>query len=256
MNPTTKPQSIKCENKFLRLLSSCLSPLVALTSLTIEQKDKSNSPGPAQKCAALLAAVTGRFATLSQTSTVNSRFFVGAALLIASPWIKDLCFLFDPKEGFPLSSEVMQAIRAGSPPEGHWYYVNWHWFLATIDDPLTTLIQFIGIFFFFPAKYSPSYFIGIPVGYNLGTIIWFCFCTSPKEVNTNAPWSFALMGIALTGALIFSYEYLVHRYYHTWLRCRAAIIRLVDLPNTDKEIREHYLNIELDNVENFQSRLF
>lgn len=198
---------------------------------------------------------TGHFATLLQTYPVNSRFFLGVGLIIASFWIKNFCFLFDPSVGFPLSQDVVVQLKAGIVPEGHWYYINWHWFLATIDDTLTTLVQFVGAFLIAPApkKYPPSYFFGIPIGYHLGTLIWLCYITSPAEGNSNAPWTFALMGVALTLALISSYEYLVHRYYHDFLRSVAALKSLiVHLPaNVPIQTKEQAFDMEM---KNFQSK--
>lgn len=197
---------------------------------------------------ALLPVDTGRTAisliqTLVKTYPVNFKFFFWVGVLCASPWIKDVCFLFDPHAGF-----------INRVPQNDWYYVNWHWFLSTVDDPLKTSVQFLAVFFLFPARFAPAYFVGIPLGDHVGTIIWYCFCTSPKEVNTMPPTSFALMGIALTIAILFSYEYLVHRYYHRWLRCKAALLALYDLPGTDKStVKPHFIT-ELNNAETFQSR--
>lgn len=202
-----------------------------------------------------LHVVTGHFATLLQTYPVNSRTFFGVGLIITSFWIKDIFLLFDPSVGFPLSEDVVVQLKAGIVPEGHWYYINWYWFISQIDEPLTSFVQFLGAFFIAPSpkKYPPSYFLGLPVGFHLGTLIWLCYCTSPKEVNSNPSWTFAVMGVILTLALIASYEYLVHRYYHDFLRSVAALKSLiVHLPaNVPIQAKEQAFDMEM---KNFQSK--
>lgn len=258
----------KCESKFLSRSSFLRwSPSLGLRLSGSGQNSVSGSnslrkPSRRQRLTRFsnlivvpLHAGTGHFATLLKTYPVNSRFFLGVGLIIGSFWIKDIFLLFDSSVGFPLSESVEAQLKAGIMPEGHWYYINWYWFLSQIDEPLQSFVQFLGAFFIAPPpkKYPPSYFLGLPIGYHFGTIIWLFFCTSPKEVNSNPPWTFALVGVALTLALIASYEYLVHRYYHDFLRSVAALKSLiVHLPaNVPIQTKEQAFDMEM---KNFQSK--
>jgi len=202
-----------------------------------------------------LDAVVGLFVTSGKTLGVNSRLYCGLILLlVVAPLTNCLYLLFDSSIGFPLSEEVIVGYKAGLPVEGSWYYVNWHYFLSGIGPHLFSITSLVGIFLMFPVRNVSSYSIAIPLGFEVGKVIWLSTVMSDAEFNQIVPSSFLLLGALISFVVMLSARFWMDRKFHKYDGICARILGLINAPGIDPSMRSKYIDQELKNLRDFQSK--
>lgn len=195
--------------------------------------------------------VVERGLAIKQTLRVNNRLYSGLfLLLVVAPFTSCIYTFFDSSVGFPISPDILLAVREGNPPEGFWYYVNWYYFFISICPHLFTVTSLAGIFLLFPVRHVPSYCIAVPLGYEISKILWLWTVESNAEFNQLIPLSFLLTGVLLTVIVLLSARFWMDRKFHKYDGIMARIIGLIDAPGIDPDTRKKHMKTVFSELKN------
>jgi hypothetical protein len=188
---------------------------------------------------------------ITKTFKVNNRLYAGLfLLLVVAPFTSCIYTFFDSSVGFPISPDILRAVREGNPPEGFWYYVNWYYFFISICPHLFTVTSLVGIFLLFPVRHVPSYGIAAPLGYEVSKIIWLSTVESNAEFNQLVPLSILLSGVLLTVIVMLSARFWMDRKFHKYDGIMARIIGLIDAPGIDPDTRKKHMKTVFSELKN------
>ncbi len=208
-----------------------------------------------QQIVASLDAVAG-LSVMGKTLSCNSRLYCGLVLLlVVAPLTNCFYLLFDSSVGFPLTPEVIAAYKAGLPPDGQWYYVNWHFFFSGMGPHIFVITSLIGVFLLFPVNNLVSYSIAVPLSYEVGKVFWLTTVTTDAEFNQVAPGAFILLALLLVGVCMLSFRFWMDRKFHKYDGICKRIEGLKKLKGLmDESERLALLDNEYSALRSFQTK--
>lgn len=164
----------------------------------------------------------------AMVQTVNRRIFIGLVLIGVVAPVAGSFYTF-------LSHETVS--------EG-WYYLNWFNLFLVLGPPLKNVFFAWGVFYLFPQGAKRAWIIALPMGEEIGKILWLLSISNNEQFWSVAPWHVYVTGISLAIFLLTVAEIFTFRYHHRQLKYKATFEGLYNVVDeesiTDSKFRSMF----------------
>jgi hypothetical protein len=110
-----------------------------------------------------------------------------------------------------------------------WYYLNWFNLFLVLGPPLKNVFFAWGVFYLFPEGAKRAWIIALPMGEEIGKILWLISITNNEQFWSVAPWHVYVTGISLAVFLLTIAEFITFRYHHRQLKYKATVEGLYNI---------------------------
>jgi hypothetical protein len=144
---------------------------------------------------------------------VNRRIFVGLVLIgVVAPVAGSIYTLFSHQT---VSED--------------WFYLNWFNLFLVLGPPLKNVFFAWGVFYLFPEGSKRAWIIALPMGEEIGKILWLLSITNNEQFWSIAPWHVYVTGICLAVFLLVISEFLTFRFHHRQLKYESTLQGLYNI---------------------------
>lgn len=144
---------------------------------------------------------------LLATASVNKRIYVGLVLVGVLAPVAGSFYVY-------LSQEVIDKT---------WYYRNYFNLFLVLGPSLKMICVFLGLFFFMPQGSKRAYLLALPLGEEIGKIIWLISITTNEQYWSIAPFHILFVGFVIAIVLLISSDWLSWRFFHRELAHDARL---------------------------------
>jgi len=212
----------------------------------------------------LSRAIASRFTTLRERANLvlyyfweNKRLRYGIIfLMILGPFMKYM-YMFFPEDGFGdyLIYTTYFQVPNFIEYEG-WYWYSVYVLLSVTGNTLSIMVTMIGVFFLFPRNYYPSYLVGVPFGYFLGTLVMQLFATSNESLMQNVGPTTIILSIAVAIVGFAVTDHLLFKDNHRKRASEARLVGLINMPGMTWDDKEDLLKKEAKRMMKEDNELF